>query len=102
MCFYSALQTKSWYFEERCVRPGDVILLSYIDKSKIGTWKLGIVSSVEKDADDLIRSCNVKYRLLRYDLPAEDMKFYFKGLKFKAIDVPVQRLSLILPVEEQN
>ena len=57
---------------------------------------------MEKDADGLIRTCNVRYRLLRYDLPAEDMKFYFKGLRFKTIDVPVQRLSLILPVEEQN
>ena len=102
LCFDSALPTKSRYHEERGVRPGDVVLISYTDKSKIGTWKLGIVSSVEKDADGLIRTCNVRYRLLRYDLPAEDMKFYFKGLKFKAIDVPVQRLSLILPVEEQN
>ena len=43
----------------------------------------------------------MEYRLVRCDLPAEDLRIYFKGLKFKQIRVPVQRLSLILPVEEQ-
>ena len=43
----------------------------------------------------------MEYRLVRCDLPAEDLRIYFKGLKFKLIRVPVQRLILILPVEEQ-
>ena len=38
---------------------------------------------------------------MRCDLPAEDLRIYFEGLKFKQIRVPVQRLSMILPVEEQ-
>jgi hypothetical protein len=39
--------------------------------------------------------------LVRSDLPKEDMMIYFKGLKCKSIRVPVQRLVMILPIEEQ-
>ena len=78
-----------------------MVLINYTDKSKSGTWKLGRVNSVEVDDDGLVRTCVVEYRLVRCDLPAEDLRIYFKGLKFKQIRVPVQRLSLILPVEEQ-
>ena len=100
-CFDSLLPTKTWTVERRNVRPGDVVLINYTDKSKSGTWKLGRVDSVEVDDDGLVRTCVVEYRLVRCDLPAEDLRIYFKGLKFKQIRVPVQRLSLILPVEEQ-
>ena len=101
-CFDSLLPTKSWTEEKRGVKPGDVVLINYTDKSKTGTWKLGRVESVELDEDGLVRTCVVEYRLVRSDLPAEELRIYFKGLKFKKIRVPVQRLSLILPVEEQK
>ena len=32
----------------------------------------------------------------------EEMRFYFKGLKYKRLRVPIQRLCVILPVEEQE
>ena len=102
LCFDSVLPTKSWYKEERGVKVGDIVLISYVDKSKLGTWKLGMVSSVERDTDGLIRTCTVDYRLIRYDLPADEMKIYLSGLKFKQIRVPVQRLSMVLPVEEHG
>ena len=102
LCFDSVLPTKSWYKEERGAKVGDIVLISYVDKSKLGTWKLGMVSSVEMDTDGLIRTCTVDYRLLRYDLPANEMKIYLSGLKFRQIRVPVQRLSMVLPVEEHG
>ena len=79
-----------------------IVVISYTDKSKTGTWKLGRVESVETDEDGLVRTCVVEYRLVRADIPHSEMKIYLKGLKHKKIRVPVQRLCLILPVEEQN
>ena len=88
--------------EKRGVKVGDAVLISYKDLSKTGTYKLGRVSSVEVDEDGLVRTCTVDYRLVRSDLPPEEMRFYYKGLKCKELRVPVQRLCIILPVEEQE
>ena len=77
------------------------MLVSYTDKSKTGTFRLGRVDKIEVDEDGLVRTCVVQYRLVRSDLPKEDMMIYFKGLKCKSIRVPVQRLVMILPIEEQ-
>ena len=101
-CFDSLLPTKAWNVEKRGVKVGDVVLISYSDKSKTGTYKLGIVELVEVDEDGLVRTCKVAYRLVRSDMPAEDMRIYFKGLKYKKLRVPIQRLCVILPVEEQE
>ena len=102
-CFDSLLPTRCrWTQEQRGVKIGDVVLISYTDKSKTGTYRLGIVQQVEVDQDGLVRTCEVHYRLVRSDLPVEELRFYFKGLKFKWIRVPVQRLCVILPVEEHG
>ena len=77
-------------------------MVSYQDKSKTGTFRLGRVESVEVDKDGLVRTCTVQYRIVRSDLPMEDLRIYFKGLTFKSLRVPVQRLVVILPVEEQG
>ena len=42
------------------------------------------------------------YRLVRSDLPPEEQRLYYKGLKYKQIRVPVQRLCVILPIEEHK
>ena len=39
---------------------------------------------------------------MRSDLPAKELRIYFKGLKFKNIRVPVQRPCVILAVEDQG
>ena len=78
------------------------MLISYEDKSKTGTYKLGIVKEVEIDTDGLVRTCVVGYRLVRSDMPVEELRFYYKGLKCKELRVPVQRLCIILPVEEYD
>ena len=80
-CFDSLIPTKAWHTSSRGVRVGDVVLISYTDKSKTGTFRLGMVESVEIDSDGLVRNCEVT----RYE-----------------IRVPVQRLCVILSVEEQE
>ena len=101
-CFDSLIPTKTWTQEQRGVKQGDVVLISYSDKSKTGTFRLGIVEKVETDEDGLVRTCLVGYRLVRSDMPAEELKFYYKGMKWKKIRLPVQRLCVILPVEEHG
>ena len=34
--------------------------------------------------------------------PVEELRLYYRGLKFKRIRVPVQRLIILLPIEEQD
>ena len=101
-CFDSLLPTKSWTVQKRGVKQGDVVLISYSEKSKSGTFRLGIVEQVEVDDDGLVRTCTVGYRLVRSDLPPEEQRLYYKGLKYKKLRVPVQRLCVILPIEEQD
>ena len=101
-CFDSLIPTTTWTHEKRSVAVGDVVLISYLDKSKTGTYRLGVVDSVEIDPDGLVRTCQVRYRLVRSDLPAKELRIYFKGLKFKNIRVPVQRLCVLLAVEDQG
>ena len=102
LCFDSLLTTKSWTEAKRGVKVGDVVLIGYPDKSKVGTFRLGIVVQIEKDKDNLIRTCVVGYRLIQKDLPIDQLRLYFKGIKWKKLRVPVQRLCLILPVEEYD
>ena len=78
---------------------GDVVLIQYEDKSKSGTFRLGVIIAVEEDRDGLVRTVTVQYSLLA-DLPVQDRLLY-RGVK-KKLRVPVQRLVLILPVEERN
>ena len=96
------LPTKTWHTGKRGVRVGDIVLISYSDKSKTGTYRLGMVDKVELDSDGLVRTCEVAYRLVRCDMPVEELRLYLKGLKYKRIRVPIQRLCVILPVEEQE
>ena len=95
-CFDSLLPTKSWTEESRGVKVGDIVLISYADKSKTGTYRVGIVQQVETDQDGLVRTCEVGYRLIRSDLPVEELKFYFKGLKFNSFNSGLARFNYAL------
>ena len=101
-CFDSLLPTKALTTARRNVAVGDVVLISYQDKSKSVNFKLGIVETVEVDQDGLVRTCQVRYRLVRSDLPAEEMRIYFRGLQYRKLRALVQRLCVVLPVEEQE
>ena len=46
-CFDSLLPTKSWTVQKRGVKQVDIVLISYSEKSKSGTCRLGIVEQVE-------------------------------------------------------
>lgn len=98
--FSSLVPTYRWREAQRNVCPGDVVLIFYTSKSKAGEYRLGRVVTVETDGDSLVRTCVVKYSLLQH-LP-EKQRLEYRGVTEKFIRVAVQRLVMILPVEEQR
>ena len=97
--FSSLVPTQKWTVENRNICPGDVVLIEYKNKSFPGTYRLGRVKDVEVDrSDGLVRTCNVVYKLVK---PSKNPRDIFKDITTKEVRVPVQRLVLILPVEEQ-
>ena len=76
------------------------MLIFYTSKSKSGEYRLGRVVTIETDRDSLVRMCVVKYSLLQH-LP-EKQRMEYRGITEKFIRVAIQRLVMILPVEEQR
>ena len=98
--FQSLIPTRKWIEEQRNMRPGDVVLIEYKSKSLPGTYRLGRVKDVEVDEhDNLVRTCTVLYKLVKPI--TENNKDTVTDVVTKEVRVPVQRLVLILPVEEQ-
>ena len=59
---------------------------------------LGRVESVKTSMDDLVRSCEVSYTLPN---PKDPSHVYLKGRNV-VVTRSIQRLTLLLPVEEQQ
>ena len=83
---------------QRNISVGDVVLIKYSSKTVPGTYRLGRVVAVEVSHDDLVRTCTVRYTLFKKD--PTDRNSMADAIR-KEVRVPVQRLVLILPVEEQ-
>ena len=98
--FSSLVPRQKWYFERRNMKIGDVVLLQYEGKCRPATYRLAVVVEVELDSDKLVRTVTVQYSLLS-ELPASERHLY-KGITKKKVRVSVQRLVLILPVEERD
>ena len=97
--FTSLIPTQRWQKERRNICVGDIVLVQYTSKSFPGTYRLARVKQVEVDeVDGLVHTCTVVYSLLA-ELRPKDRAEY-KGITKKELRVPVQRLVLILPVEE--
>ena len=97
--FSSLVPTQKWQLERRNIRVGDIVLVQYTTKSSPGTYRLARVKEVEVDSvDGLVHTCTVVYSLLAELSYADRAKY--KGITKKELRVPVQRLVLILPVEE--
>ena len=88
---------QKWHQTSRNLKSGDVVLLH--DKSPIkGSYILGIVESVKLGNDGLVRSCTIGYTVAS----KKDSVDKYSGGKRISVTRSIQRLSLILPVEEQE
>ena len=94
------MPTRKWTEAQRNMHVGDVVLIEYKSKSLPGTYRLGRVKGVEVDErDNLVRTtCTVLYKLVK---PITEKNDTVADVVTKEVRVPVQRLVLILPVEEQ-
>ena len=97
--FTSLVPTQKWLHIHRNMCPGDVVLIEYKSKSFPGTYRLGRVKEVEFDDDELVRTCVVIYKLVKSS--TKNPRDIFKDVTSKEVRLPVQRLVLILPIEEQ-
>ena len=92
-----AVIRQKWHETGRNLCPGDVVLIH--DSSSLkGKYLLGIVESIKESADSLVRSCKVSYTLPN---PKDSSDAYSGGKKI-VISRSIQRLTLLLPVEEQE
>ena len=97
--FASLVPSQKWLKAERNMCVGDIVLVEYKTKSFPGSYRLGRVTNVEIDEDGLVRTCTVLYKLVKPS--AKVSKNVFTDVTTKEVRLPVQRLILILPVEEQ-
>ena len=84
---------------KRNISVNDIVLIKYSMKSFPGTYCLGRVKKVDVDSDNLVRTCTVRYHLVK-QITATNADTV-KDVVHKEVCVPIQRLVLILPVEEQ-
>ena len=98
--FSSLVPRQKWFHERRNMKIGDVVLIQYVGKCRPAAYRLGVVIDIEVDSDGLVRTVTVEYSLLA-EL-AEADRLTYKGITKKRLRVPVQRLVLILPVEERD
>ena len=89
MCYFPNLIIEhKWHHNERNMKVGDIVVI--IDKNEPrGMWKLGKISAVEPGIDGNVRRVSVQYKNKA-------------SSSYVTVERPVQRLSVILPVEEQN
>ena len=93
-CFNSLIPTRKWNIVKRNICVDDVVLIQYSSKSSPGTYHLGRIINTELEVDGVVQTCTAKYVLCNGDSSSKAVQ--------KGICSPVQRLVLIIPVEEQN
>ena len=85
---------QKWHQKSRNLRVGDVVMICEPTKVK-SKYRLGIVDSVKLSNDGFVRSATVRYNLLHLGAGVERIQTI-------RVERSVQRLSVILPVEEQS
>ena len=91
--FPTLIIQQKWHSSIRNIQVGDIVLIQ--DNNAIrGNWKLGRVTQVKLDDDGHVRNCCVHYKPNNVD-PAVNNRLI-------TVQRPVQRLVVILPIEEDN
>ena len=91
----SLVVRQKWHEKSRNLCVGDLVRICEPSKLK-AKYKLGIVDAVTISADGNVRSAIIRYVLLQKNSKGEDM------VRVIRVSRSVQRLVLILPVEEQD
>ena len=95
--FPSLIVQQKWHTSQRDVRVGDIVLIQ--DSNQIrGNWKLGRVTKAYEGKDGKVRKVELQYKNPK---PSESIKTY-AGQGYVTVERPVQRLVVIVPVEEEK
>ena len=86
---------QKWHNKNRNIAVGDVVLICEPSKLK-AKYKLGVIDSVTVSRDEIVRSAVVRYVLVQKNTKGD---FTTRTIR---VTRSVQRLVLILPIEEQS
>ena len=81
---------QKWHETSRNLRVGDLVMLCEASPLK-AKYKLGVVDEIHPSEDGCVRAVTVRYVLIQKN-----------NIQHIRVKRTVQRLSLILPVEEQS
>ena len=84
-----------WHIEKSNIKVGDTVLLQ--DSNAVrGEWKMGLVTQVFPSEDQKVRRVVVSYKNQRLDEHVID----YKGVKYTNVERPVQRLIVLIAVDD--
>ena len=86
---------QKWHTSHRNLKIGDVVLIQDSNLLR-GNWKLGKVSNVYPGADGKVRIVDVQYKNLTVSEPMNQ----YQGKGYVTVQRPVQRLILLIPIDE--
>ena len=92
----SLVYRQKWHEKERDVQVNDVVLILDSDTFR-GQYRLGIVQKTHPGQDGIIRVVTVGYKNFRVD----EKVYQYKGQPYTTVKRRVQRLVLLVPIEEQ-
>ena len=98
-CFPELVPRRKWKTTHRNIQPGDVCHIKYQSKFASPTFRLCRVKSTFPDPEGVVRTCQVVMRPRRI---GESGKAAYKHKSPEELEVGVQRLAVLLPVEEQD
>ena len=88
---------QKWHETGRDLKIGDIVLIHDHTELK-GKYRMGIVESVCESQDGRMRSCSVSYTIPN----GKDKVSKYSGGRRIVVSRSVQRLTLLLPIEEQD
>ena len=98
-CFAHLVPRTKWKAKYRNVKIGNIALLKYSSKFTAPTFRLCRISDTKEDKEGVVRTCEVTMRPRRQGESNQPTYQYRRPQPF---EVGVQRLAVILPIEEQG
>ena len=94
--FDSLLPIHHWLDRKKNLSPGDVVLVKYEAKYGKPSYRLAKILVTKKDSDGLVRTVRVGMR----PRDAREPNLPYKSKNLFEVEMPIQRLCLIVPVED--
>ena len=94
--FPSLIIRPKWHTARRNLRVGDVVIIQDENIAR-GKWRMGKVCDVHPGADENVRNVSVHYK----NLGEHRSELVYWGKDYTVIRRPVQRLIVLLPVEDE-